>query len=74
MGVVLEAMGYVPNVMPQSASSQLAITLFLGPISAGLYVIAAVILYFYPITEKRYREIQAGIAEMEAKKGAVPSV
>jgi len=73
MGVVLEAMGYVPNIMPQSASSQLAITLFLGPISAGLYVIAAVILYFYPITEEKYRKIQADIVEMEARKGVVPS-
>jgi len=72
MGVTLEAMGYVPNIMPQSASSQLAITLFLGPISAGLFLLAVVFLYFYPITEQRYKEIQAGIAEMEAKKGAVP--
>jgi GPH family glycoside/pentoside/hexuronide:cation symporter len=71
MGVVLEGMGYVPNVMPQSPSSQLAICLFLGPISAGLFLLAAVFLYFYPITEKRYKEIQAGIAEMEAKKGIV---
>jgi Na+/melibiose symporter-like transporter len=58
--------------MPQSASSQLAITLFMGPISAGLFLLAALFLYFYPITEKRYKEIQAGIAEMEAKKGVVP--
>jgi GPH family glycoside/pentoside/hexuronide:cation symporter len=72
MGVTLEVMGYVPNVMPQSASSELAITLFLGPISAGLYLIAAVFLYFYPITEQKYKEILAGIAEMEAKKGVVP--
>jgi GPH family glycoside/pentoside/hexuronide:cation symporter len=69
MGMVLEGMGYVPNIMPQSASSQLAITLFLGPISAGLFLLAAVFLYFYPITEQRYKEILAGIAEMEAKKG-----
>ncbi len=71
MGITLETMGYVPNVIPQSASSQLGITLFLGPISAGLFIIAAVFLYFYPITEKRYKEILAGIAEMEAKKGSL---
>jgi len=71
MGVTLEAMGYVPNLMPQSASSQLSITLFLGPISAGLFLLAAVILYFYPITEQKYKEIQVKIAEMEAKKGPV---
>jgi Na+/melibiose symporter-like transporter len=72
IGITLEAMGYVPNLMPQSASSQLAISLFLGPISAGLFLLAAVFLYFYPITEAKYKEIQKGIAEMEAKKGVVP--
>ena len=72
MGVTLEAMGYVPNLIPQSASSQLGITLFLGPVAAGLFLLAAIILYFYPITEKRYKEILAEIAVMEAKKGQVP--
>jgi GPH family glycoside/pentoside/hexuronide:cation symporter len=68
MGITLEAMGYVPNVIPQSASSQLGISLFLGPVSAGLFLLAAVILYFYPITEEKYKEILVKIAEMEAKK------
>lgn len=68
MGITLEAMGYVPNLVPQSASSQLGITLFLGPVSAGLFLLAAVILYFYPITEQKYKEILVKIAEMEAKK------
>ena len=68
MGLTLEAMGYVANLMPQAASAQLGIRLFLGPISAGIFVLAAVVLYFYPITEKRYKEILADIAVMEAKK------
>jgi GPH family glycoside/pentoside/hexuronide:cation symporter len=68
MGITLEAMGYVPNLVPQSASSQLGISLFLGPVSAGLFLLAAVILYFYPITEQKYKEILVKIAEMEAKK------
>jgi len=68
MGLTLEAMGYVANLMPQAASAQLGIRLFLGPISAGIFVLAAVVLYFYPITEKRYKEILAEIAVMEAKK------
>jgi len=68
MGLTLEAMGYVPNIMPQADSSQLGIRLFLGPISAGVFILAAVVLYFYPITEKRYKEILADIAVMEAKK------
>lgn len=68
MGLTLEAMGYVANLMPQAASAQLGIRLFLGPISAGIFILAAVVLYFYPITEKRYKEILADIAIMEAKK------
>ncbi|MFA5398888.1 MAG: glycoside-pentoside-hexuronide (GPH):cation symporter [Dehalococcoidia bacterium] len=70
MGVTLESMGYVANVMPQTASAQLSIRLFLGPISAGIFIIAAVFLYFYPITEARYKEICAQIAEMEARSAA----
>ena len=68
MGVTLEAMGYAANVMPQPETAQLGIRLFLGPISAAIFVIAAIILYFYPITEKRYKEILKEIAEMEEKK------
>jgi GPH family glycoside/pentoside/hexuronide:cation symporter len=68
MGLTLEAMGYVANAMPQAASAQLGIRLFLGPISAAVFILAAVVLYFYPITEKRYKEILADIAIMEAKK------
>jgi len=68
MGVILEAMGYVANAMPQSASAQLGIRLFLGPISAAIFILSAVVLYFYPITEKRYKEILAEIAERDAKK------
>jgi GPH family glycoside/pentoside/hexuronide:cation symporter len=68
MGVILEAMGYVANAMPQSPSAELGIRLFLGPISAVIFVASAVVLYFYPITEKRYKEILAGIEERDSKK------
>ena len=67
MGVTLEAMGYAANVMPQLPTAQLGIRLFLGPISAAIFIAAAAVLYFYPITEKRYKEICKEIAEMEAK-------
>jgi len=70
MGVTLEAMGYVANLMPQSESAQLGIRLFMGPISAGIFIISAVVLYFYPITEKRYKEILQNIEKMEAEKAA----
>jgi GPH family glycoside/pentoside/hexuronide:cation symporter len=67
MGMTLEAMGYVANAIPQTASAQLGIRLFLGPIPAAVFFLAAVVLYFYPITEKRYKEILAQIAVMEAE-------
>lgn len=67
MGITLEAMGYVANIIPQAASAQLGIRLFLGPIPAAVFLLAAVVLYFYPITERRYKEILAQIAVMEAK-------
>jgi Na+/melibiose symporter-like transporter len=54
--------------MPQAESAQLGIRLFLGPISAAIFVLSAVILYFYPITEQRYKEILAQIAERDEKK------
>jgi GPH family glycoside/pentoside/hexuronide:cation symporter len=68
MGVTLEAMGYVANALPQVPSAQLGIRLFLGPIAAAFFILACVVLYFYPITEKRYKEILDQIAVMEAKK------
>ncbi len=74
MGLTLEAMGYVANLVPQSASAQLSIRLFLGPITAGIFILAAIVLYFYPITAKRYEEICTQIADMEAKKGIAPKV
>jgi Na+/melibiose symporter-like transporter len=55
--------------MPQAADAQLGIRLFLGPIPAVVFLLAAVVLYFYPITEKRYKEILAQIAAMEADSG-----
>lgn len=68
MGIILEAMGYVANLIPQTPLAQLAIRLFLGPISATIFIIAAIVLFFYPITEKRYKAILDQIVEMEAKK------
>jgi GPH family glycoside/pentoside/hexuronide:cation symporter len=69
MGLILEYMGYVANLMPQAPSALLGIRLFLGPISAAIFIVAAAVLYFYPITEQKYKEICAQIADMEAKKG-----
>jgi GPH family glycoside/pentoside/hexuronide:cation symporter len=69
MGWVLSLMGYVADKMPQTPSAELGIRLFLGPIPALVFVVAAIVLYFYPINEKRYEEIMAEIAKMEKKEG-----
>jgi GPH family glycoside/pentoside/hexuronide:cation symporter len=68
MGWILQFMGYVKGVLPQSPSAELGIRLLLGPISAAVFILAMLVLYFYPITEKRYSEIQEQIKEMEAGK------
>jgi len=68
MGLTLSAMGYVPNLIPQPEIAQLGIRLFFGPIAAAIFVLGAIILYFYPITEKRYKEILVQIAEKEARQ------
>ena len=68
MGLTLSAMGYVPNLIPQPEIAQLGIRLFFGPISAAIFILGAIILYFYPITEKRYKEILVQIAEKEARQ------
>jgi glycoside/pentoside/hexuronide:cation symporter, GPH family len=68
MGWILQVMGYVKEALPQSPSAELGIRLLLGPIPAAVFILAAVALYFYPITEKRYEEIKEQIKEMEGKK------
>lgn len=70
MGWVLSLMGYVANVVPQTPSSELGIRLFLGPIPAAVFVLGAVVLYFYPINEQRYEEILRQIKAREARGGA----
>ncbi|MBP7738667.1 MAG: MFS transporter [Spirochaetes bacterium] len=66
-GAVLSLVGYVPDAV-QSAEAQLGIRLLVGPITAVIFVLGVVVLYLYPINEKRYNEIIAQIAEMEKKK------
>jgi glycoside/pentoside/hexuronide:cation symporter, GPH family len=66
-GAVLSLFGYIPDVA-QSASSLLGIRLLLGPIPAVIYILGIIVLYFYPLTEKKYNEVLAQIKEMEASK------
>jgi glycoside/pentoside/hexuronide:cation symporter, GPH family len=69
MGWFLTLSGYVKNAATQSDAAQMAIRLFLGPVPAAIFILGAVVLYFYPITEDKYREIMEGIKKMEEKQG-----
>jgi GPH family glycoside/pentoside/hexuronide:cation symporter len=60
MGFLLGIAGYNLPVMPLERV-QFAIRLIVGPISAFIYLLAIIILLFYPITGKKYREILASI-------------
>lgn len=67
MGAILSLFGYIPEVA-QTDSSLLGIRLLLGPISALIFLMAILAVYFYPIDEKRYSEILAQIDEKDDKR------
>ena len=69
MGWFLTLSGYVEKAASQSDTAQLVIRLFLGPVPAAIFILGAIVLYFYPITEEKYGEIMAGIRKMEESKG-----
>lgn len=64
MGWVLSLTGYMPDVQ-QTPLASFGIRLFVGPVPALIFVLGAVVLYYYPINEKRYNEIVAAIKKME---------
>ncbi len=63
-GAVLSFSGYVANVA-QTETAALGIRLLLGPITAGIFLLSIIVLYYYPINEERYNGILADIKEME---------
>ncbi len=63
-GGVLSLVGYAPNVA-QTELSQFGIRLLLGPITAGIFVLSILVLYFYPLTEKKYNRVLEEIKKME---------
>lgn len=64
-GGVLSITGYIPDVV-QTSSAEFGIRILLGPISASIFIIGIIVLYFYPINEERYNEILTKIKEIEA--------
>ena len=67
IGLVLSMSGYVEQAASQIPSAQFGIRLLLGPIAAIFFILSVLVLYFYPITEKRYSEILEEIKKMESK-------
>ena len=66
VGFMLDAFGYIPNLVPQPEASLLGIRLLVGPLTAVFFIAANVVLWFYPINRKAYDEIMAKIRTMES--------
>ncbi len=60
VGQSLDLFGYIPDVV-QSASSILGIRLLIGPLPAVLILLGNLALFFYPLNQKQYAEVQAAI-------------
>jgi len=67
VGQGLNLFGYIPEVA-QSARSILGIRLLIGPLPAVLFLLGNLALAFYPLTRKRYEEVQAAIRKRETGK------
>ena len=72
-GLILSAFDYHkplnPNdIIVQSQSAILGIRLLIGPFTVIFFILANVVLFFYPITKKKYEEIRAKIKEMDEGK------
>ncbi len=70
VGQGLTLFGYVPDGV-QSASSILGIRLLIGPLPAILFILGNLAVFFYPLNQKRYQEIQADIHAMESRQAQV---
>jgi GPH family glycoside/pentoside/hexuronide:cation symporter len=55
-GVILQAGGYIADAV-QSAQALFAIRLIIGPVPALIFIGAALLMHFYPLDEKAYREM-----------------
>ncbi len=68
IGWLLSMTGYNKDIVLQNPDAQFAIRILFGPVGAFFYVLAALVLLFYPITAAKHAEIRVKIAEMEAAK------
>jgi GPH family glycoside/pentoside/hexuronide:cation symporter len=68
VGQFLNLFGYIPNAV-QSAQSILGIRLLVGLLPGVLILLGNLVLAFYPLSQKRYEEIQAAIRAKEGAQG-----
>jgi len=64
IGQCLTYFGYIPDVI-QSATSIQGIRFLIGPLPAVLILLGNLALFFYPLSQKKYEEVQAAISEKE---------
>jgi GPH family glycoside/pentoside/hexuronide:cation symporter len=69
VGQVLDKIGYMPNADQQPVETLLGIRVMMGPLIAGLLLVAIVMAYFMPMTRKLHKELLKAI---EAKKAGEP--
>ena len=55
-GIILSIGGYVANAV-QSPSAQLAIRFIIGPLPALVFLVAFIVVHFYPLDEKTYKKL-----------------
>jgi GPH family glycoside/pentoside/hexuronide:cation symporter len=55
-GIILSIGGYIAHAV-QSSSAQLAIRFIIGPLPALVFLIAFIVVRFYPLDEKTYKEL-----------------
>jgi Na+/melibiose symporter-like transporter len=73
VGFMLDAFGYIPNLVPQPEASLMGIRLLIGPLTAVFFIAANIVLWFYPIDRKAYGQIMAKIKKMESGRAGSPA-
>lgn len=67
IGQSLSRFGYAPDVV-QSANSIQGIRFLIGPLPAVLILLGNLALLFYPLSQKKYEEVQGSISEREDRQ------
>lgn len=64
--IVASAFGYVQGSAMQSETTVAGIRMMAGPVAAGIFLVAALLVWTYPITRERHAAAQAALAEQAA--------